>query len=207
MAKMLFALEKGGVKRLEVSWKGLWREINISLDGSPVGTIPDQNALVAGQIFSLPDGSKLSVQLIKKFGSNELQILRNGEPLPGSASDPDAKVKSAAGIVFFIAGLNLVLGLVSVLFQIELLQSLGLCYFSILFGFVFLLLGFFIRRRSSVALILAIAIFTLDGLIGIISAVTMGYTPGISGIFVRIFLLIPMIQGVSAIKELKVQNR
>jgi hypothetical protein len=39
----------------------------------------------------------------------------NGQPIPGSASDPQTKVKNAYGMVYFVAGLNLVLGLVSFL--------------------------------------------------------------------------------------------
>jgi hypothetical protein len=206
MPKQTYALEKDGPKRLEVSWKGAWKNVTVQLDGTPVGTIPDQKALSAGQRFELPDGSTLSLQLVKKFYTTELQILRNGQPLPGSASDPEAQVKGAYSIVFFVAGLNVVLGLVAVLFQVEFLQQVGIGAFSIGFGLVFLALGFFVMRGSLVALIIAIVIFALDAILGFVLTISGGGTPNIGGIVARVFLLIPMVQGVSAMRALKSES-
>ncbi len=206
MPKLSYAFEAGGEKRLTLTWKGGYRNMTVTLDGSPLGVIADQKALRAGQEFRLMDGSILKVQLVNKISGSELQVLRNGQPLPGSSSDPQAKLKTAAYMVFFIAGLNLVLGILSVLLKSEFLQAAGIGIFSIIFGLVFLLLGFFVWRRSSVALILAIVIFALDGILGIVLAVSQGYTPATSGLLMRIVLLIPMIQGVGAIKALKASS-
>lgn len=203
MPKQSFALEAGGEKRLEVSWKGLYKDVTVSLDGNLVGVIPNQKALSAGQEFLLTDGSTIKVQLVSKLTSTELQILRNGQPLPGSSSDPQTRFKTAYGIVYFVAGLNLVLGLVSFLFDVEFLQQVGIGFGSIIFGLAFLALGFFVQRKSSLALILAIVVFALDGILGVVFAASQGYTPGAGGIIARIFLLIPMVQGVGAIKALK----
>ena len=203
MPKQSFALEAGGLKRLEVSWKAFYKDITVSLDGNPVGTIPNQKALSAGQEFPLPDGSMIKVQLVSKLMSTELQVLRNGQPLPGSSSDPRTRFKNAYLMVYFVAGLNLVLGFVSVLGDVEFLQQLGIGFGSIIFGVVFLVLGFFVQRKSSVALILAIVIFALDGILGFVLAASQGYNPGVGGIFARLILLIPMFQGIGAIKALK----
>lgn len=206
MPKQSFALEAGGENRLEISWKGMYKDLTVSLDGNSIGVIPNQKALSAGQEFRSIDGSIIKVQLVSKFMSTELQVLRNGQPLPGSASDPQTKMKNAYGMVYFVAGLNLVLGLVSFLFNVEFLQQIGIGFGSILFGLVFLALGFFVQRKSTVALILAIVIFALDGIVGFFLAVSQGYNPGSGGIIARIFLLIPMIQGVGAIKALKAKS-
>ena len=195
MPKQSFALEAGGEKRLEISWKGIYKDVTVSVDGNSIGVIPNQKALSAGQEFRSIDGSTIKVQLVSKFMSTELQVLCNGQPLPGSASDPQTKVKNAYGMVYFVAGLNLVLGLVSFLFNVEFLQQIGIGFGSILFGLVFLALGFFVQRKSTVALILAIVIFALDGIVGFFLAASQGYNPGGGGIVARIFLLIPMIQG------------
>jgi hypothetical protein len=206
MPKLFFALEEGGDKRLELSWKGLYKDVTVSLDGNSVGVIPDQKALSAGQEFRLFDGSTIKVQLVSKLMSTELQILRNGQPLPGSASDPQTKLKGAYLMVYFVAGLNLVLGLVSFLFNVEFLQRIGLGLGSIIFGLVFLVLGFFVQQKSTVALILAIVIFALDGVLGVVLAAFQGYNPGSGGLIARIFLIIPMVQGVGAIKALKAKD-
>ena len=202
MPTQRYALENGGAKRLEISWKGLWKNLAIKLDGNVVGTIAGQKELKAGQDLELPDGSVLHVQLVQKFSSTELQILRDGEPLPGSASDPMQRLKTAYGMVFFVAGLNIVLGVIAGLFQVEFLYAIGIGWGSVVFGVIFLVLGFFVKRESMVALILAIVTFALDGILGFFLAAQQGATPT-GGIIARIFLLIPMVQGVGAIRAIK----
>ena len=99
-----YAMEKGEPKRLEISWKGIWKIKNftVHLDGNNIGLIANRKELKAGREFALIDGSILKVQLVKKLLSAELQVLRDDQPLPGSASDPGQRLRVAYGIVFFI---------------------------------------------------------------------------------------------------------
>lgn len=203
MPKQSYALETGGEKRLEVSWKAMWKDFTVSLDGKKVGVVPDQKALASGREMNLPDGSTLSVQLVSKLWEPELRLLRNGQPLPGSGSDPAARFKAAYSMVYFVAGLNLVLGLTSLLFNVEFLQQIGIGVGSIIFGLIFVVLGFFTQRKSMIALILAIVIFAIDGISGFVISASQGSTASASGMVARIFLMIPMVQGVNAIKYLK----
>lgn len=203
MPKQSYALEPGGPKRLEVSWKGFFKNTTITLDGVLLGTIPDHMALRTPQEFKLIDGSLLKVQLVQNLSGAEMQVTRNGVALPGSSSNPETRVKSAAGIIFFIAGLNLLLGVIALITQSELLASLGIGWYSLIFGGFFLVMGFLVRKLSKVALILSIVVFSLDALIGIIASVAMGGSPAIAGLVVRVLLIIPMVQGVSAITALK----
>lgn len=206
MPKLSFALEAGEKKRLDIVWIGTWKNVTIILDGNTVGTIPDQKTLIAGKEFSLPDGSRLRLELVKKLMSTDLHVLRNELPVPGSASDPQISLTSAYALVYLIGGISLVLGAVSFLFNVEFLQQIGIGLSSFLLGLVFLVLAFFIQRKSMVALVLAIAIFTLDSIAGIILSVMQGYEPSIGGIILRIFLLIPMIQAIGALRTIK-KNR
>ncbi len=203
MAKQSYALEAGGQKRLDVAWSGIYRNVTVSLDGAQVGVIPDQKALTKGQEFRLPDGSTVSVQLVSTFMTTELRVARNGQPLPGSSSDPRSRLRNAYLMVYIVGGLNIVLGLLATLLKVELLQQLGVGFGSILFGLMFLGLGFFVQRRSSFALIVAIVLFAIDGLAGMALVAASGATPGFGGLFARVILLIPMFQGLGAIKELK----
>lgn len=205
MPKQQYALEPNGPKRLEISWDAFWKNLTVRLDGNTIGAVADQKALKAGQDFLLPDNSVLHIQLVQKFFSTELQVLRNGTPIPGSVSDPVQRLKTAYGIVFFVAGLNIVLGLIAALFQVEFLQMLGIGWGSVVFGMLFLILGFLTMRRSMVALIIAIIIFALDGILGLLFAIQQGGSPTF-GVIARVILLIPMIQGVGAIQTLKRQS-
>lgn len=56
-----------------------------------------------------------------------------------------------------------------------------------------------------VSLILAIIIFIVDGVLGFVFSVIAGVTPSTTGILGRVILLIPMFQGIGAIKALKKQ--
>lgn len=203
MPKQSYALEAGGPKRLELSWKGFFKNMTITLDGMPLGTVTDHMALRTPQEYQLNDGSMLKVQLVQNLSGAELQVSRNGVALPGSASNPETRLKTAWGIIFFIAGLNLLLGIVGLLTQSELLASLGIGWYSIIFGGFFLVMGFLVKKLSKVALIISIVVFALDALIGIIGSVAMGGSPAIGGLIVRVLLIIPMVQGVGAITELK----
>jgi hypothetical protein len=196
MPKQKFALERGGDKALVISWGAFWKNIEIRLNDNLIGTIPDQKELSAGRVFQLPDGSTLKVQLAKSLFSAGLRVLRNDKPLPGSSSDPAARLIGSSLIIYTIAGLNIVLGFIAELFQVEFLQALGIGVISIGIGLIFLVLGFFTQRRSLIALILALILYGADSLLVLFGGFNFG-------IFVRIVFLIGMAQGVGAIRELK----
>jgi hypothetical protein len=202
MPKRNYATEKGGPKNLEISWKGMWKEISVKVNGSEIGTMKDQKELQEGKEFKLPGGGTLSVKLVKKLFAPELQILKNGEPLAGSDSDPKQKLKIAYGVIFFIAGLNIVLGLIAELGQVDILLELGIGYFSIIFGAIFGVLGYFVKEKSVIALWIAIVLFVIDTLLSMYFAIEMGASPSTSSIIVKIFLFVGMIQGFRAIKAL-----
>lgn len=205
MPKQTYPLEKGGPKRLELAWKGAWKNLTVSLDGQELGVIPDQKALRAGQTFMLPDGSALDVKLVRQFTSVSLELRLDGQPLPGSSADPEQRLQGAYGILFFLGGVNILLGLIAVFFQIEFLLMLGLNLASVFLGFIWLTLGFFVRRRSLAALIVALCLYGLDGVLFLIGAVNMGANPT-SGLFMRVIFFIGMAQGVGALKALKQQS-
>lgn len=219
MPKRKYALERGGDKSLEIIWEGSWKNTKVRLNGNLIGAIPTKKELRTGQIFQLPDGTALRVQLV----NNELRVLRNDKPLPGSSSDPAARLAQSFGIIYFIAGLNIALGFIALIFQVEFLQTLGFGIISVAIGFVFLVLGFFTQRRSLIALIIALIIYGLDtvlvlfSLFNIVLALSSGFktgflliadilqriAPWIGWIVIRIGFLIGMGQGVGAINELK----
>jgi hypothetical protein len=208
MPKRKYALERGGDKSLEIFWEGNWKNTKVRLKDNLIGAIPNKKELGTGQIFQLPDGTALRVQLV----NNELRVLRNDKPLPGSSSDPAAKLAQSFGIIYFIAGLNIVLGFIALIFQVEFLQTLGFGIISVAIGFIFLVLGFFTQRRSLIALIIALIIYSLDTVLALFSGFNilalsgdflMRIAPVIGWIIIRIGFLMGMGQGVGAINELK----
>lgn len=121
-----------------------------------------------------------------------------------SDKDKDAQklFKSAYGVVFFIAGFNILLGFIALALKVEVLLEIGLGIFSIIWGIIFLVLGLFVRQRSRVALGFALALFILDSLFILFAGMGQKGTPPIGGLFVRIFFTAAMIRGFGAISQL-----
>lgn len=198
MPKQEFSFEKGGPKRLVLSWKGIWKNFTITLDGQEIGKMNGQKELKQGGEYTLPDGSTLKVQLVQKFSGAELKVMKDGEPLPGTASDPEQKIKVAYGLIFFIAGLNILIGLLGLFLQSDFFFEMGWGLYQMIFGLVFLGLGFWARAKSSIALIIATVIFALDSVLILFSGGS-----NFAWILVRVLLLIPIYQGIDAVKQLK----
>lgn len=207
MPEKHFALEPGGTERLAVSWSGGFKNLAIALDGQSLASFESPKELKRPQAMALPDGSRLEVQLTSPLGIPELQLRRDGEPLPGSAGDPAERHRAAWGMVAFVAGLNVVLGLVVVVFDIGFLKAVGAGWGSIISGLVYGVLAFFVRGRSQVALGLAVALFVLDGILLLASSAHAGGTPPVGGLVARIFFLLPMLRGFSAIAALNAPRR
>jgi hypothetical protein len=208
MPKQQLALEAGGAKRLEISWGMNFKNVSVKLDGREVGTIPDQKALKEGRTFTLDDGSRLQVQLVRSAMSQDLQVLRNGKPLPGSASDPEKKLSTAYGVIFFVGGLSLVIGLLAEIANIDFLRTLGAGWFSVVVGAIFIGLGFLVKQRMLIALYAAIVLYALDAVLLVVAAVSVpGGRPPVSGIVLHVIFLIFMFQGISALQELNRQAK
>ena len=205
MPKKTFALDKGEPERLEVEWHGNFKDVEVRLDDVLLGSFDNAKDLKAGGSYPLEDGSTLEVKLATTALVPELTLTRNGDALPGSAADPEQRVKAAAGMVFFIAGFNVLLGLVAVAFNIQVLQSIGVGLGSVFEGAIYGVLGYFVKERSTVALGLAVGLFVVDGIL-LLAAGSGSGSPPVGGLVVRVFLLVPMVMGFPALRALKAEE-
>ncbi|MFN3200280.1 MAG: hypothetical protein ACE366_17920 [Bradymonadia bacterium] len=203
MPKRVFVLRKGGSDSVELEWKGIWKNIQVRYNGDTLGVIENQKALKEGRAFTLPDGRPLEIRL-KTGMQTELQVSVSGRALPGSGGDPETKLKLAAGIIYFLGAIAIILGLVAELGKVGLLLDLGLGWISAGAGVIFLGLGYGTQKRSQAALAVACALVLLDTAL-MIWAYAMTQR-GIGGVAMRVFFLISMFQGFGAIKALKNQT-
>lgn len=203
MPSRKYSLKADEPQRLEITWKGAWKNMKVLVDSQEIGQIDDMKALRAGKDFQIKEGT-LRVQFVMNFMNGELRVLLDGEPLPGSSSDPAERVKLSYITLFFIAGLNLALGIAAEFFQVRFLQELGVGLFSAIFGAIFLGLGFLVMKKHSlVALWAAILLFVADGILGLFFTIEAGNEPATGGIVMRIVLLVGLFQGLKGIKQLK----
>lgn len=201
MPTQQFAIERNGPKRLEVSWSGMWKEFTVKLDGAQVGTWTKEE-LSQGKEVSLPDGATFKAHLRRVGMGQELALLRNGQALPGSAADPVQLVKTAAGILYFLAGLQALLGVVALVGQVQLLLEMGMGVPSIVVGAVLAVLGFFTMKRSRTALGIAMALYAADGVYTVVASMESGRPP-IGSIVIHVLFLTAMWRGFKAMGELK----
>ena len=185
-----------------MSWRSGYKDLSVSCDGQPLASFDDPKELKEPHRVALPDGSTLDVQVASPFLLPELLLTRDGEPVPGSSGDPATRHAAAWQMVAAVAVLNVVVGLLVEVFDLGFLRGIGAGWPSVFAGLVYAVLAWFVRGRSTVALGIAVALFVLDGLFVMVSATQAGRTPPVGGIVARAFLLIPMLRGFPALREL-----
>ena len=184
-----------------------WRNFTVRFDGATIGHIESSAELRQGQAFVLPDGSRVEIRLDQGLGKADLLVLRDGQPLPGSAGDPRQQVAVASNMLFIIAAFNALVGLVAIVTDSSVFASLGLGWPSLVVAAVYAGLGYAVRRwRSRVALALGIGLFAIDGLLSFALSIGSGGRPA-TGIFVRIFLLLPMIRAWPYLAKVQEEER
>ena len=204
MPAQTYTLDPDNPKRLDIVYKAFWRGATVYLDGKEIGTAPGKQELTRGQEFKLPDGSVLKLRLVQSLMGSELRILRNGQPIPGSASHPETTVKTAYWTLFLIGALGILFGGVSLRLPKDvLLGEMGITTYSIGLGVVFIVLGLMVRRHSLPALYAGIALYAIDTVLGLVLVAQSGGTPGIFNILFRGLIFMPLVQGVGALRALK----
>ncbi|QDE83811.1 hypothetical protein [Myxococcus xanthus] len=204
MGSKKLALEAGGPPRLELSWGWGWKRFTVTLDGKVVGTLDGgASELRRGVFFKLPDGSTLNVLLQSGFFRTSLAVVRDGEAVPGTDTDPAQQVKRAANLLYFLAGLNTLIGVVAMVGQSDILEAAGMGLGSILFSLPIAVLGFFTHRGTRVAPILAGILFTADGLFSVVNSLTEGGRFPIFALIVRAYIVTALFTAAKAAGELR----
>lgn len=203
MALQEFALDATGSNRVQISREGSpdGEQFYVLLNRSMLGTITAEEARLTGREFRLPDGSTLRVQSIE----NQIQVLRNGQALlPATAAPQQTLVlppktlrrfRGACGAVFLVGFVNLLLGIVVMFPQNQALAQQEPPLALVIAGGIFLLLGFFAARKSSLALGIAVTIYSLDGVLSL-------FLGNLTAVVFHIILLIWMTRGFAAIRAI-----
>jgi len=206
MPKQKLAFERGGTKQIELNWQLPWRNMTVSAGARALGQFADRAELTAGKDFPLEGGSVLRVRLRRELGLPVLDVLRDGKPLPGSASDPQQRLNVAVFMIFLLGGLTLVMSLVALATGASALVKLGLGWYSLPMGVLFPALGLIARKRHAWALFAALALFLGDGVANLYVAEMQGGRPPIGAVLLRLFFIIPILTGVRGVNTLNQEN-
>lgn len=180
MPSARYPLQDGGPERLEITWQtsllGGWKNIAALLDGRVVGTVHSHKELKDGQVFFLPGGSALGVQLLGAPFVSGLRVVLDGQPLSGSVGEMaepaqlTRDIDSVVAVLCLFGALNVAGGLLSVFapsgYREFFALDGGVSPVSIAFGMAQLGLVLPIRRRSTLALTTAVMVTVLEGFVG-----------------------------------------
>jgi len=202
MPKNVFQLASNDSRKVTVSWRGLFKDITVDLEGEQIMQLANKKELQAGRSALLGDGSTLFVGWQTGAMQQGIRIERDGTPLPGSSADPATIVKLAAGILGFICVLNLALGLIAELGDVTFLRHLGIGWASAVVGVLFAGLAYGTHKRSFVALLIGTLLFAADGVYTLWLGVDSGGRVPTGGIVMRVLLIIPLVRAMGPIRLL-----
>jgi hypothetical protein len=204
MPQQLLSLEPGKKQRLKLEWGGYYREFKVILDGREIGRIEGgQKALKEGHEFTLPDGSTLAVKLNQTTLIDELQVLRDGKPLPGSAADPLNKVRAAITTISLWGMIDLALGALGLLLAGTFITSLGFGAHSLAFGVGLVAAAYFVGGGALWAMVAALLLYVADSVTGFWLSSQAGIRPNSAAILARILFLAPIVRGLGALRTLR----
>ncbi|GAB4163547.1 MAG: hypothetical protein Fur0021_38740 [Candidatus Promineifilaceae bacterium] len=207
MPTQTYSLRGKQRQRLTISWEDPWENMTLLCDNEPLAQVKNgRKSLRAGVRFALPDGSRLLLRLSGKEGAEQLLVQQDDKllwPLP--ARNPDLAYKRAYLVLYVVGVLNAALGAAQLLLDLNPLQfeAMGIAGIGSIFsGLVLLALGVLVhRQRSLPALFSAIAVYTLDGILGYYFVAQMGGAPGLIGYIARAMFLYYLLQGIPALKS------
>ncbi len=207
MPKRVFKVyDKGD---LVIEWKGMWKDVTVTLAGVQLGGFANQAELKQGKAFTLADGALLQVMLVKQAFAVALEVTLNGTPVGGADNDPVVQVKAAAGVTYFIGGLNILLALLADVLE-GVVPAAARGGLSTRWGSARCssCLGFGVSKRVQIALGIAVVLFLARHRAQHRHYYWVSYssghgTPPIGAIFMRVALMIPLFKGFGAIAELK----
>jgi hypothetical protein len=200
--KQDFVFEPNGPRRLEISWGMFWKNIVIRLDGEELDTFATQNEFRQGREYKLDDGSVLAIRLVNSLMGQNVQVTRNGKPLPGTMQHPETRIRSSFVLLYFIGGYKILFGIIGLALNGVDFSVLSRNFIDIFIGLVFILLATLVRRRSVIALIAGIALFAGDALYSVYTLYQAGQQQNLLfNLLIQVFLIYYLYQGVGAIKK------
>lgn len=202
MPVIKYALEKGQPKRLGISFKNNWEDARVLLDGEEIGAFTDAEHLRKGEEFTLPDGSCLSVQLTGGKMFPMFNILKDGQPLTTMGPSAADRLKMTCNIMYMVGFVSLIYGITGLLPNMNIRVTPSVAWYSVIAGAVYLILTFFVKRKSMLALGIAVGIFVLGGISILINFRNLSGLAWL-GLALRVCVLFVMVQGFGAIQALK----
>ncbi|KXX66832.1 hypothetical protein [Flammeovirga sp. SJP92] len=206
MQTKTFYLNEEKTEMIEIEYGFSFKNTTVKYNMKELGNFKNQKELKKGGEFSLDYSRTLSVKLTGGVFPR-LELLLNGEVVPGSPTDPEVITKDTGQLGMVIGGISVVAGLIAEFFQVQPLQELGQGWGSMVIGLIIIGLGFGVKKKSLISLGAIIAIIVLD-LVFLIYEIGQGNAPSAGGgVMIKVFFIIGLSQGFAAIKKAKEKKK
>ena len=208
MPTKTFYLDANHTEPLTAKWGLFYRNFTVSHGGTVLAPSNPDATIAQGRQYRLPDGRIFSAQHKQNTYPQELELLIDGQPVPGSGTHPVERIKQAWYILLILGILNIGLGVVAEFGHIEVLLQFGVGWGSIVEGIAYIALGYFGYFRTSVpALTTALVLLVLDAIVSITSAFSTGNSPAFGGLLMRAFFCVAVFRAVQAAQQLRNEQR
>jgi S1-C subfamily serine protease len=188
-----YPLRRGAPRDLELTWQRGFANLEVRFQSRHIGSVQTKAELRAGRELPLPDGTKLWVQLQPRI-TNELVVLRDGRPVPGSDTDPLVRLGSASGALWFIAAATALFATAAWI------QGNEGWVLPLVYAVIFAALGWLTHRGALLAPWAGIGLFTLDALVSLFAG-----TLPLAAVVVKGVLLAVLARGALAVWRLRDQ--
>ena len=164
MPHKIYFLNTEKKEKLDLYWKGSFKDFTVNLDNNELGVIKTKKQLKEGREFIIGYNKKLEIRLIMQLGIFPgIEVLFNDKPVQGTMTDPKRQLNEIFYFILFIAMLYIVSGLAGLIFNITTLNEHGIGLNSMIYGVLFIMMGLIINKRQSMfALIAVISLIGLD---------------------------------------------
>ncbi len=206
MPHKIYFLSTEKKEKLDLYWKGSYKDFTIKLDNNELGVIRTKKELTQGREFAVGYNKKLEIRLVRQLGILPcLEILLNGKPVPGIRTDPKRQLADIFYFILFVAALYIISGLAGLISDITAFSDHGIGLNSIIYGVLFILMGLIINKRQSMfALIAVISLLGLDIIFVLIRIAEYGVesNPWLT-IAIRMLFMLYLCKGLSALMKLR----
>lgn len=205
MPKFQYALEPGAPKRLTVKVGALFAtRAEVSFDGVKVDEFQLSEVKKTPRTLRLPEGTVLSLKVTGALTGYAIDVRRDGQPLPGSHTDPAAMVKGGAYTLYTVAALTIVFAILSGTIAsetdgVDVTAIIGIGVAAALYA----VLGFFASRGSVVAMSIGLVVYAFDAFYALFDGSMVTKTNPAGGLFVRVIIVMFLARGIQGAWQLR----
>jgi hypothetical protein len=204
MPSQKFALVKGGLKRVQITWELFSQKRTVYLDGKELGVIPDDKTLKNGLTFKSKNGTTLRISKGNIF-ARPLDVRLNEQPLPDSHADPYLRIRHAYVAIFINALIDFYTGLTAATSRNG---SMGFAreegVLLLITGIIYSVMGILVWRESLVALSLIIIGYCIDSLVLLSNPEILRF--GFAILTLRAAFLWLMIRGIKPMRAIRAEK-